>query len=55
MVDKLIVDGVFVHGSALIVSVIGGGLRYLQSGRAQSYILVIFGFIILGLLFLLKG
>ena len=52
-IDKIIVDGVFVNGSALVTSLIGGGLRYIETGRGQLYALVIFGSTLFALLFLL--
>lgn len=55
IVDKLIVDGVFVNGSAFVTSLVGGGLRYVETGKGQIYVMVIFGSILVGLLFLLGG
>lgn len=55
IVDKVIVDGVFVNGSALVTSIVGGGLRYIETGRGQLYALVIFGSILFAILFLLRG
>ena len=53
VVDKLIVDGVFVNGSAFIISLVGGGLRYTETGRGQFYALVIFGSVLFAMLFVL--
>lgn len=53
MIDKVILDGVFVNGSARIASVVGGGLRFIETGRGQLYALVIFGSVLFTLLFLL--
>jgi len=53
VIDKVIVDGIFVNGSAFVVSLIGGGLRYIETGRGQMYVLVIFGSVLFALLFLL--
>ena len=53
VVDKVIVDGVFINGSAFVTSLIGGGLRYIETGRAQLYVLVIFSAVLFMLLFLL--
>lgn len=53
IIDKLIVDGIFVNGSAQVMAIVGGGLRYLETGRGQLYALVIFGSVLFGALFLL--
>lgn len=50
-VDKIVVDGVFVNGSALITSLVGGGLRYIETGRGQLYVLVIFGSVLFAVLY----
>ena len=52
-IDKVIVDGVFVNGSALLVSIVGSRLRYIETGRGQLYALVIFGSVLFALLYLL--
>lgn len=53
VIDKTIVDDVFVNGSAWVTSVVGGGLRYIETGRGQFYALVIFGSVLFSLLFLI--
>ena len=50
-IDKVLIDGFFVNGSAFVVSVIGNRLRYIETGRAQMYALVIFGSVLLGILY----
>ena len=52
-IDKLIVDGVFVNGSAILTSIVGERMRYIETGRAQLYVLVIFGAMLFLLLFYL--
>ena len=54
IIDKVIVDGVFVNGSARVVSIVGGGLRYIETGRGQLYVLVIFSSVFFAILFLLS-
>ena len=53
LIDKVIVDGIFVNGSALLAAIVGGKLRYIETGRGQLYVLVIFGSILLAMLFFL--
>ena len=53
IIDKVVLDGIFVNGSARIASVVGGGLRFIETGRGQLYALVIFGSVLFTLLFLL--
>lgn len=55
IVDKIVIDGLFVNGSAFVTSIVGAGLRYVESGRGQMYVLVMFGFVLFALLFLLRG
>ena len=50
LVDKVIVDGIFVNGSAFMASFVGGGLRYIETGRGQLYALVIFGSVLFTIL-----
>lgn len=52
-VDKVIVDGIFVNGSALITALVGGSLRYVETGRGQLYVLVIFGSVFFAIFFFL--
>ena len=52
--DKIIVDGVFVNGTAMVTSLVGGGLRYMETGRGQLYALVIFGSVLFASLFYLS-
>lgn len=52
IVDKVIVDGVFVNGSAQMTSLIGGSMRFIETGRGQLYALVIFSSVVFALLFL---
>ena len=53
-VDKIILDGVFVNGSAKLAALVGGSLRLIETGRAQFYALVIFGSVLFAVLFMLK-
>ena len=53
VIDKLIIDGIFVNGSAILVSFVGGKLRYIETGRAQLYASVIFASILFALIFFL--
>lgn len=53
VIDKTIVDGVFVSGFCSVTSLIGSGLRYMETGRGQLYALVIFGSVLFSLLFML--
>ncbi len=53
VIDKVIVDGVFVNGSARVVSIVGGGLRLIETGRGQLYALVIFGSVLFSIMFML--
>ncbi|KAM3102362.1 NAD(P)H-quinone oxidoreductase subunit 5 [Phormidesmis sp. 146-12] len=49
-VDRTVVDG-FVNLTGLVTLVLGEGLKYLESGRAQLYVLLVFG-TVLGLVLL---
>ncbi len=51
VVDRIIVDGIFVNGSAFMVSIVGGSLRYIETGRGQLYALVIFASVVLAVIF----
>ncbi|MBI3590311.1 MAG: NADH-quinone oxidoreductase subunit L [Candidatus Melainabacteria bacterium] len=53
VIDKTIVDGVFVNGSARVAAIVGGGLRFIETGRGQLYALVIFGSVLFAVLFLI--
>ena len=53
-VDKIVLDGIFIDGSAKVTSTVGGGLRLIQTGRGQLYALVIFGSVLFAVLFLLS-
>ena len=54
LIDKVIIDGVFVNGSVRITSLIGSSLRLVETGRGQLYVLVIFSSVLFGILFLLN-
>ena len=49
-IDKMILDGFFVNGSALMVSLAGGRLKYIETGKGQLYALVIFGSVLVAVL-----
>lgn len=51
--DKVILDSVFINSSARVTALIGGGLRYIETGRGQLYALVIFSSVLFAILFLL--
>lgn len=53
MVDKVILDGIFVDGSAKVTSMVGSNLRFIETGRGQLYTLVIFASVLFASLFLL--
>lgn len=52
-IDKIVVDGIFVNGSSVVTALIGGSLRYIETGRGQLYVLVIFGSVLFALLYFL--
>ena len=54
LIDKIIVDGIFINGSAMLVGLVGGGLRFIETGRGQLYVMVIFASVLFSLLFLLS-
>ena len=49
-IDKIVLDGFFVNGSALMVSFVGGRLKYIETGKGQLYALVIFGSVLVAVL-----
>lgn len=53
VIDKVIVDGIFVNGSARVALIVGGGLRLMGTGRGQLYALVIFGSVLFSIMFML--
>lgn len=54
VIDKLIVDGIFINGPALLTAFVGGSLRFIQNGRGQLYSLVIFTSVVLFILLLVR-
>lgn len=53
IIDRIVIDGFFVNGSALVASIVGGGLRYIETGKGQVYALVIFSSVLFAALTLL--
>ena len=51
LIDEYIVDGI-VNGIAAIITVLGGNIRRVQTGRLQNYLLVVFGGIVILILLL---
>jgi len=48
IIDRVIIDGFFVNGSAFVASFVGGVLRYTETGRGQFYALVMFASVLVG-------
>ena len=54
LIDKVIIDGLFVNGISRTTSLVGSSLRLVETGRGQLYVLVIFSSVLFGILFLLN-
>jgi NADH-quinone oxidoreductase subunit L len=50
-VDAFLIDGVMVRGTARVTSWLGSGLRYVQTGDAQSYAMVMAVALVLGVVY----